>query len=60
VYGEPWHRVREMNGHGPDGDPTHAAVDHYPGETDPEYNRRTGKSHSGCSQQLHVGAKPLH
>jgi len=35
-YGEPWHCVREMRDNGPDGDPTHVAVDHYPGETDPE------------------------
>lgn len=34
-YGEPWHVVREMKDNGPD-DPTHIAVDHFPGETDPE------------------------
>jgi hypothetical protein len=34
-YGEPWHLVREMKDNGPD-DPTHVAVDRYPGETDPE------------------------
>jgi len=35
-YGEPWHCVREMRDNGPDGDPTHVAVDHDPDETNPD------------------------
>lgn len=35
-YGEPWHCVREMRDNGPGEESTRVAVDHYPGETDPE------------------------
>jgi len=36
VYGEPWHVVPEMQDTGPDDEPSHVAVDCYPGETDPD------------------------
>lgn len=35
-YGEPWHCVREMRDNGPGAEFTHVAVDHDPGETDPD------------------------
>lgn len=35
-YGEPWHCVRELKDNGPSDEPTHVAVDHDSGETDPD------------------------